>query len=61
MIESLQIVPKRPLYAARAYRAGARGFVTKQAMSATVLIAIHQVLGGESDVPPPVRARLDRR
>jgi len=49
------------LYAERAYRAGASGVVTKQAMSATVLIAIHHVLDGESEVHPKVREKIGRR
>ncbi len=35
------------LYAERALRAGARGYVTKQQIDETVLIAIRRVLGGE--------------
>ena len=36
-----------PLYAERAFQAGASGYVTKQEMSETVLIAIRRVLDGE--------------
>ncbi len=35
------------LYAERALRAGARGYVTKQAASSKIMIALRQVLAGE--------------
>ena len=36
------------VYAARALTAGARGYVTKQQLDETVLIAIRRVLSGET-------------
>jgi DNA-binding NarL/FixJ family response regulator len=36
-----------PVYVQQAFRAGADGFVTKQEMGETVLLAIHSVLRGE--------------
>ena len=38
--------------------AGANGYVTKQEMSETMLIAIRRVLNGEKYVSPKIRARL---
>ena len=35
------------LYAERALRAGARGYITKQEASTKVMMAIRQILGGE--------------
>jgi DNA-binding NarL/FixJ family response regulator len=44
-----------PVYAERAFQAGASGYVTKQEMSETVLIAIRRVLSGEKYVSPKIR------
>ncbi len=41
-----------PLYAARAFEAGASGCVSKQGMTETLLIAIRCVLGGKRYVSP---------
>jgi len=46
------------LYAERALRAGARGYLMKDAGSAKVLEVIHLVLRGQSYVSPQVSARL---
>ena len=46
------------LYAERALRAGARGYLMKDAGSAKVLEVIRLVLGGQSYVSPQVSARL---
>jgi DNA-binding NarL/FixJ family response regulator len=48
-----------PVYAERAFRAGANGYVTKREMSETLLAAIRCVLAGETWVSPSLRARLD--
>jgi DNA-binding NarL/FixJ family response regulator len=48
-----------PLYARRALRAGARGYVTKQEMIETLLVAIRSVLDGDEFVSPGIRAGLD--
>jgi DNA-binding NarL/FixJ family response regulator len=48
-----------PVYARRALRAGARGYVTKQEMLETLLVAIRRVLDGEEFVSPDLRAGLD--
>ena len=45
-----------PVYLQQAFRAGANGYVTKQEMSETVLIAIRRVLGGWRYVSPKMRA-----
>ncbi len=47
------------LYAERALRAGANGYVTKQEMGETLLVAIRCVLGGDTYISPKVRAGLD--
>jgi DNA-binding NarL/FixJ family response regulator len=44
-----------PIHADRAFRAGADGYVTKQEMSATVLIAIRRVLSGRKYMSPKTR------
>jgi len=49
-----------PIHAERAFRASAGGYVTKQEMSETLLIAIRRVLNGEKYVSPKIRARLAR-
>ena len=48
-----------PLYARRAFRAGALGYVSKKEMTETLLIAIWCVLRGERFVSPEIRAGLD--
>jgi DNA-binding NarL/FixJ family response regulator len=50
-----------PIHAERAFRAGAGGYVTKQEMGATVLIAIRRVLKGEKYVSPRIREDLAPR
>lgn len=47
------------LYAERAFRAGANGYVSKQEMGETLLVAIRCVLGGDTYISPKVRAGLD--
>jgi len=44
-----------PIHAERAFRAGAGGYVTKQEMGETVLIAIRSLLSGEMYVSPKIR------
>jgi DNA-binding NarL/FixJ family response regulator len=44
-----------PIHAERAFKAGAGGYVTKQEMSETVLIAIRRVLSGRKHVSPKIR------
>jgi len=46
------------LYAERCLRAGARGYVTKQQLDDTVLVAIRCLLGGETYMSDSLRARL---
>lgn len=46
------------LYAERALRAGARGYITKQEASAKVMTAIRQVLGGEIYLEPQFMRRM---
>lgn len=48
-----------PLYARRAFRAGASGYVTKQEMLDTLLVAIRRVLDGEEFVSAKIKAGLD--
>ena len=48
-----------PRYARRAFRAGALGYVTKQEMGETLLIAIRCVLDGERFVSPKMSVGLD--
>ena len=45
-----------PVYARRAFRAGASGYVTKQEMSEKVVIAIRRVLNGERYESPKTKA-----
>ena len=45
-----------PVYAERSFRAGASGYVTKQKMSETLLVAIRCVLSGKTYVSPSLRA-----
>lgn len=47
------------LYAERAVRAGAKGYVMKQEASRTILDAIHTVMRGELYVSDAIRASLD--
>jgi DNA-binding NarL/FixJ family response regulator len=47
-----------PVYARRALAAGARGYVTKQEMIETLLVAIRCVLDGDEFVSPDLRAEL---
>jgi DNA-binding NarL/FixJ family response regulator len=47
------------VYAERSLRAGALGYVTKQRLDDTVLVAIRCVLNGEKYVSPGISARLD--
>ena len=51
---------KDPLYAARALRAGASGFVLKHSASAELLTAIQEALAGRTYVTPAIAERLDR-
>jgi DNA-binding NarL/FixJ family response regulator len=46
------------LYAERALRAGARGYITKQAESETVMTAIRQVLAGEIYLSQHIASKL---
>jgi len=46
------------LYAERCLRAGARGYVTKQQLDDTVLVAIRCLLGGETYMSDALQARL---
>src|SRR5207302_2325755 len=46
------------LYAERALRAGARGYITKQEASTKVMTAIRQVLNGEIYLEPGVMRRV---
>ena len=48
-----------PVYARRALAAGARGYVTKQEMIETLLVAIRCVLDGDEFVSPEIRDGLD--
>ncbi|MBE0620232.1 MAG: response regulator transcription factor [Burkholderiales bacterium] len=46
------------LYAERALRAGARGYVNKQQLDDTVLVAIGRVLGGETYISDKLKAQF---
>ncbi len=46
------------VFAERALRAGARGYVSKQQLDETVLVAIRRVLGGETYMSDALAARL---
>ena len=48
-----------PRYASRALQAGANGYVSKQEMGETLLIAIRSVLDGETYLSPRMWAGLD--
>jgi len=50
-----------PIYAERALQAGANGYVAKQEMADTVLIAIRCVLDGDEYLSPKIRLGLDPR
>lgn len=49
------------LYAERALRAGARGYVTKQQLDETVLLAIRRVLDGEMYLSGALQSRLSSK
>lgn len=49
------------LYAERALRAGARGYIMKQEVTQDILTAIRRVLAGELYVSPTMQGRLLRR
>ncbi len=49
------------LYAERAFRAGARGYVAKHEMDETVLVAIRRVLAGERHISERMSARFAAR
>ena len=49
------------VYAERALRAGARGYVSKQQLASTVLAAIHRLLGGEAYLSDNLEAQLAAR
>jgi DNA-binding NarL/FixJ family response regulator len=51
---------KDPLYAARAMRAGASGFVLKHSASTELLTAIHESLAGRTYVTPAIAELLER-
>jgi DNA-binding NarL/FixJ family response regulator len=48
-----------PIHARRAFTAGASGYVTKQELTGTLLLAIRCVLRGEKYVSPGLSAGLD--
>jgi DNA-binding NarL/FixJ family response regulator len=48
-----------PLWARRAFQAGATGYVTKQEMTETLLVAIRCVLDGKKYVSPKIGDGLD--
>lgn len=48
-----------PQYARRAFRAGASGYLSKQEMTGTILVAIRRVIGGERYVRPKIGQVLD--
>lgn len=49
------------VYAERALRAGARGYSTKLELDETLLIAIHQVLDGQTYLSPTLKLRLAKK
>ena len=51
---------KDTLYAARAMRAGASGFLLKHSASAELLTAIHEALAGRTYVTPAIAELLQR-
>lgn len=48
-------------YARRAFSAGANGFVSKQELGETLLVAIRSVLKGEQYLSPKIESGLDRK
>jgi DNA-binding NarL/FixJ family response regulator len=52
---------ENPDYLLEALKAGAAGYVLKDALQHEVVAAVHQVLGGESPLDPELAARLLRR
>lgn len=48
-----------PIFLERAFQAGANGYVTKQEMGETLLLAMRQVLGGARYVSPKMVAGCD--
>jgi DNA-binding NarL/FixJ family response regulator len=46
------------VYAERSLKAGARGYITKQQLDETVLVAIRRVLDGETYMSDPLERRL---
>ena len=46
------------VYAERSLKAGARGYVTKQQLDSTVLMAIRRLLDGETYMSDTLEARL---
>ena len=50
-----------PLYAERAFKAGASGYVTKQEMSETVPLAIRRVLNGQKYLSPTTEIKLGHK
>src|SRR5215211_7555740 len=52
---------ENPDYLLEALRAGAAGYVLKDALQAEVVTAVRQALGGESPLDPELAARLLRR
>lgn len=56
LVLSMHVAPR---YAQRALHAGANGYVSKQEMGETLLIAIRSVLDGDTYVSPKMRAGPD--
>jgi DNA-binding NarL/FixJ family response regulator len=50
-----------PIYAERAFEAGASGYVTKEELDDTMLIAIRTVLAGDKYLSPKLQPNLARR
>ncbi len=49
------------VYSERSLRAGARGYITKQQLDETVLIAVRQILAGETYMSDKLRERLSAK
>jgi DNA-binding NarL/FixJ family response regulator len=49
------------VYAERSFKAGARGYLTKQELDETVLVAIHRMLDGHRHMSPKMQARFAER
>lgn len=49
------------VYAERALKAGARGYVTKQQLDETLLVAIYRILAGETYMSDALEARLAQK